>query len=205
MKRIVFDGYLKTMYPDGIEVEGDSPFECLSALAQFPGFRLSDNVRHEVVLPHFLSRDAIMARTDADEIRVVPMLMGAGGRGFGQILLGALLVAAAFVTGNPMLLKVGIGLIAGGIVQALMPAPRTSVSGSQEEKSSYLPAGKNTVQTGTRIPLLLGRRKHFGHILSLNVTAVDKQPSATATAPSGGSAYVVDSNYGMTEYTGGGA
>lgn len=204
MKQIVFEGYLHDMYPDGIAVEGDSAAECISALALYPGFRPSDGVLHSVQLPDFLSRDALFGKTSREVVRVVPMATGAGGRGMGQIILGAILIGLTIW--NPLGLfvgqfaafsasgAIGAAMMVSGIVQTLMPAPKSSDL-SQEERSKYLAAGKNTTRVGTRIPLLLGRRKVGGHFLAFNVTATNMPAAVAATAPSGGYAAYVDELY----------
>lgn len=178
MKRIVFSGYLQKMYPEGIEVEADTAAEAISALALWPGFRAQDNVQHNVVMPQFGSRDALYERTHEPVLLVVPMQMAAGGRnGFFQVVLGTVLIVVGLFLGpTPLgvaLIKVGASLVLGGIIQMLMPQPEIG-SASQEEKSAYLPAGRNTAKVGTRIPLLFGRRRIWGHFLALNVTASNR-------------------------------
>lgn len=191
MKRIVFSGYLQEMYPDGIEVEAETAAEAVSALSLWPGFRPGDNVRHSVVMPQFGSRDALYSRTDEPVLLMVPMQMVAGGRGgLFQVIIGAVLIAVGFILGpgtpwGAGLIKVGAALMIGGVIQMLMPQPELG-STSQEEKSAYLPAGRNTTKVGTRIPLLFGRRRVWGHFLSVNVTAANKpQP----TKPPAGTVY----------------
>ena len=205
MKRIVFSGYLAKMYPNGIEIDFKSAWEAMEALTMWPGFRREDGKLHEVILPQFQSVDALKAETMVDEIHVVPMVVGAGGKGgLIQIIIGATLIAVGIFTANPMLVKMGAMMVVSGLVQMLMPAPEAAQSGSQEEKSAYIPANKNTSKIGTRIPVLYGRRRVWGHFLSLNVTAGTK-PGATppATVPIGGSSSVTDSNYEHWEYVNG--
>lgn len=59
-------------------------------------------------------------------------------------------------------------MILGGVLALLMSAPKAT-SVVAEEKSKYIPANKNTVKTGTPIPILYGRRKVYGHFLSFDV------------------------------------
>lgn len=202
MKKIVFDGHLRDMYPEGICVEGDSPAECLSALANFPGFREEDGVRHDVILPDYLSRDALYARTDREVIRVSSIVAGAGGKlgQFLQIAIGVLLVVVGTITGIPQLVSLGVMMILQGVVGLLMPQPEIQKAGGTEEKSSYLSGTKNTVRIGTRIPLIYGRRKVFGHYLSFNVTATNMpQPGAPSETPDGGFSSTTDSEYVWTD------
>lgn len=201
MKTIIFEGYLKNLYPNGIRLEADSPAEAILGLQNFPGFRKEDEVLHQVELPDFPSRDSIFAPTDKEEIRVVPAIAGAGGKkgGFMQIILGVVLIIAAAVilvlSGGTLgpwsigLALAGASMLLGGIMALMMPAPKAaSVVG--EEKSKYIPANKNTVKVGTPIPILYGRRKVFGHFLSFDIDAKNQNevplPAAlppTTTAP----------------------
>lgn len=183
MKHIVFSGYLADMYPDGIRVEANSPAECISALALYPGFREEDNVKHTVKLPDFESRDAIFEGTKKEVIRVEPVLAGSGGKAgsFLMIAIGAVLIATGWGAGFGVeligfsisagtLTSIGVTLILNGVVGLLSPAPDASQS-KDEEKSDYMPANRNTTRIGTRIALLFGRRRVWGHMLSFNVTA----------------------------------
>lgn len=194
MKRIVFEGYLREMYPDGIEVCGDSAAECLSALQMYPGFRQEDEVRHTVVLPDFGSRDALCAKTSKEEIRVVPVVLAAGGSGFGQMIIGAILIVVGAYTGNATLIRMGATLLVSGVIQALMPQPNT-VTSETDERSNYLGAGRNTTRIGTRIPLILGRVKVWGHYLAFNITASNRPAPVGAGAPAGGSTWQADMDY----------
>ena len=187
MKRIVFSGYLGKMYPDGIEVEADTAAEAVSALSQWPGFRPQDDVRHTVVMPQFGSRDALYERTQEPVILVAPVQVAAGGRnGLFQVIIGAVLIAVGFFVGTATpwgagLIKVGASLAIGGVIQMLMPQPQIGTGSSQDEKSAYLPAGRNTTKVGTRIPLLFGRRRIWGHFLAINVTASNRPQPAKPT------------------------
>lgn len=184
MKTIVFEGYLHDLYPDGITLEADSPAEALYGLQNYPGFRKEDDVLYQVTLPDFPSRDAIYNRTDRTEIRVVPVLEGAGGKmgGIFQILIGVLMIVGSFflIPINPYLAAgvalSGAAMILGGIMSFLMPVPKAS-SVASDERSKYIPANKNTVKVGTPIPILFGRRKVYGHFLSFDVDAKSKEES----------------------------
>lgn len=182
MKTIRFEGYLKELYPEGIKLEADSAAEAIAGLGNFPGFRRSDEVLHQVELPMFQSRDAIYARTELEEILVVPVEQGAGGKkgGILQVIIGVVLIIAAVVVtviSGGALTPLGVGLflagasmLLGGIMAMLMPTPKAASIGS-EEKSKYIPANKNTVKVGTPIPILFGRRKIWGQFLSFDVDA----------------------------------
>lgn len=121
--------------------------------------------------------EALAGPIEDDVVQVVPAFHGAKS-GLGQILLGGLLVALSFVPGMQFaagfLLKVGAMMILGGLVQYLNPTPKADNGGS--EKALYLGSPKNTVQIGTRIPILVGRRKWGGQYLSFDINAVQVRP-----------------------------
>lgn len=129
-------------------------------------------------------------KDDETEIHIVPQLSGGKQGGLLQILIGAVLVAAAFFTmgtslafATNFLFGTGAMMILGGIAQFLQPTPK---SNSEEEKSHYLGAPKNTVKIGTRIPILYGRFRAYGHYLSFDINARDNANSGQLTLSTSG-------------------
>ncbi len=114
---------------------------------------------------------------DQEVLHFVPQLNGGKAGGFLQILLGVALVAIGFFTFGAtswigsMLMKVGALAALGGIASMLAPQPETD--GGTTNSSGYLGAPKNTTQIGTRIPILYGKRKVYGHVLSFDVNAME--------------------------------
>jgi len=183
---LIFHGYLKGLFPGGqLEVGATSAAEAISALDGRPGFRREDGDIHQVVLPGFGSHDALQAQTDVKEIHVLPALEGEGGNGgFLQVVIGAVLIVVGTVLtgmGNPLgpwMVKAGWMMVAGGVLQMLMPQP--TISKDETLRSNYLPANKNTIAIGTPIPLLVGRRKVYGQFLSFDIDAKDRGVAVTA-------------------------
>lgn len=191
MKKIVFEGGRPAeMYPNGIEVEGQSAGECLTALGNFPGFRREDGVQYQVRLPDFQSRDAIFEPTEIEVIRVVEIVEGAGGKvgAFLMVVIGVILIATgvgapagtSLVMGGTMTasaaIAMGAMMVLQGVIALMAPSPNKS-SGASGEKSNYLnAAGGNTTAIGTRISMVFGRHKVSGHILSFNVNATNALP-----------------------------
>lgn len=110
-----------------------------------------------------------------EEIHIFPQFNGGKRGGFVQILIGAVLIAASFLLPGslsflaPILLNIGISLVLGGILQ-LLSAPQRD---RDNQKSRYLGTPPNTVEIGTRIPILYGEDLVGGHFLSVNISAVD--------------------------------
>lgn len=197
MKHIQFHGPLALLYPEGIKVEGDSPAECLTALQFFEGFKPDSGKYYQVVLPDFQSRQAIFDKTDREIIHVHSVIEGAGGKvgALLQIAIGILLIYTGWgAAGGVKLLGVTIAqstlvmtgamMILGGVTSLLMPQPKLSTSTTDEKRSNYLNSTRNTVRIGTRVPLIFGTRKWFGHYLSFNITATNLDaPAPDGTSP----------------------
>lgn len=189
MKSIILHGSLKELYPHPLEVVAETAAEAISALSQRLKLILGIGGRVQVELPDFQSRDAIYEKTERREIHVYPTMAGAGGGGrpgMLQIVIGVVLIAAAFFTGGATLAAgtsilgmstasvamMGAMMVLGGLIQLLAPTPELE-KGTSERKSEYLGAPKNTVRIGTPIPLIYGRRKAYGHFLSFDIDAKD--------------------------------
>lgn len=187
-KLIKFDcPRLSVLYPDGIRVAGRSAADAIAMLQYHPGFEQENGERLMFRCPDFQSRDALKEATDREVIVLEAVgAAGAGGKVGGIIMavIGIVLIIFAPYLA-PMLAP--LGATAGGIatfgamlalqglIAVIAPAPSAPSVGDQRQgdKSEYLPANKNTVRTGTRIALILGRAKVYGHFLSFNVTATN--------------------------------
>lgn len=107
------------------------------------------------------------------EIRIVPVIGGAGGP-VGRILVGAALIAGSFFTAgatiglfglaapvavSSVMLGVGASLVLGGVAQLLTPVPKVP-SGSdseQDPRKSYSFSGiQNTSRQGVPVPIVYG-------------------------------------------------
>lgn len=178
LRRIHLHGSLKTLHPGPIEVYAASVAEALKAVtSQIPGFRGNavEGPRRIKVMNYETVESLIVPSADED-LHVFPQLNGGKSGGFFQILIGAVLIAASFVPGlqafAPILLKIGIMMVIGGILQ-LFNTPKRDNKDSVEKKSHYLGTPKNTVEIGTRIPILCGEDKIGGHYISFNIDSVD--------------------------------
>jgi len=155
-----------------------SPGEAVRALcAVLPGFRaafLGDDGRAEyhVFVGRGAQREAIdESRKDdlvgpAAPIRIVPAIAGAKRQGLGQTILGAVLIVAGYmITGlsygwaapvGTALMKAGVVMMIGGVVQMLSPQRKTD--DSKNDPSYGLDAGAvNITDSGVPVPLALGR------------------------------------------------
>jgi len=194
LKTVYLYGILKTLTGvDSVQLAGGSVYELIDGLSAMFHKELQpspDRSRVVVKIRDYETEEAIRAPLDegVEEIHVYPTLLGGGGgNGLLKIIIGVILVAivawAIVVTGGgilvglanltalgSMMLTTGIGLIVGGLMEAMMPQPKMDMSAANDlESSKYLGSNGNTVKIGTPISLLMGRHKFYGHIISFNV------------------------------------
>lgn len=102
---------------------------------------------------------------DHNEIHITPKAAGSGK--FGQIIMGVILIVVGVVltaygfgaVGGPMT-TAGIAMVAGGVVQLLMPTPNVEALSNErpDSKPSYIFNGAvNTYEQGGPVPLVYGR------------------------------------------------
>ena len=126
----------------------------------------------------------------AEEIKIVPMIAGAGGS-TGRILLGAALIGLAFTTGGASLAglkagtafqgaawwaggaaSIGAGLIIGGVAEILFPVPKPEkFENDQDPRISFDFGGTpNTSRAGTTHPIVYGEIFTGSTVISMNLT-----------------------------------
>ena len=125
-------------------------------------------------------------------IIIFPVITGEGGRGLGQILLGALLIGGSFVFGglqfNQLLgpivqpgslaaakgltkaaFYIGASLVLGGISAMLTPLPSIDNSEADPENSFAFSSPINVSRAGIPIPLIYGRRVVGSAVISASI------------------------------------
>jgi predicted phage tail protein len=159
-----------------------SPREAIRLIeANKPGFlnwirgNLDKYDRYKVIVDYedgrkeHLDEDTFPLQRQMKRIRIVPIVMGAGG--VGKIILGVLLVAAGVISGNPMLVGSGILSMAGGIIELISPRPKKTDQSVREDGTSYFFDGPvNTTQQGVPVPLIYGRVLVGSHAISARVS-----------------------------------
>lgn len=134
---------------------------------------------------------------DADVVKVIPVVSGAGGRGLGQILLGAALIgiavaapgvglfgggaggfgvvtgasggfaAAAAVAGN-----LGLALTLGGIATMITPVPKQPEFSEADPSGGFAFSGaQNISQEGVPVPVVYGEMIVGSVVLSTKLVA----------------------------------
>lgn len=118
-----------------------------------------------------------------DAIRIVPVIAGSKKAGLLQTILGAVIVAAGFIStftpaaaAAPYLYSMGASMMLGGVVQMLSPQLSGLASKqSDENKASYAFGGvTNTASQGYPVGLLYGKRRIGGAIISAGIYVEDK-------------------------------
>ncbi len=182
---------------DKVQVRGNTVKELVEAVSANYKKELTPtmgNPRLMCRIKGYDTPESLVAPLEEDDIHLYPCLMGAGGGGsFWKIVVGALLIVAAFYTGGASLSALtalggsalagqlsvvmflgGAGLMLGGIADKLFPQPKMDLNSSTDvESSKYLGSNANTVKIGTPIPIIMGRHLHYGQMVSFNVDAVD--------------------------------
>jgi predicted phage tail protein len=180
MKTIFLHGSLNELHPEPIKVHAETAAEAVSFLKQLEGFDV-ENPR-PIRVRGIDCRDAIYDKTLCpDELHIYPALAGAGGNGgMLQVIIGAVLFIVGIVVGvltswtgfggaaGFSLAMSGAMMMLGGILMMLAPTPKTD---NDTRQSLYIPSNQNTVKIGTRIKLIYGRVRTYGHFLSFNVDA----------------------------------
>ena len=117
-------------------------------------------------------------------IRIVPVIIGSKKAGLLQTILGAVIVAVGAIatfgfaqTWGVNVMIAGGAMIAGGVVQMLSPQPTGLASKqSADNRASYAFGGvTNTAAQGYPVPLLYGRRRIGGAIISAGIYVEDQQ------------------------------
>lgn len=122
-------------------------------------------------------------------IKIVPVTIGSKRAGALQTILGAVLVVAGVVVGvlagwtgiggavAAGMIKVGAALAIGGVIQML--SPQTGGLASKQDadnQASYAFGGvTNTAAQGYPVPLLYGKRRIGGAIISAGIYVEDQQ------------------------------
>lgn len=119
-----------------------------------------------------------------DVIRIIPVIMGSKKAGVLQTILGAVLVVVGavlnftpFAAASPFFYQAGAAMILGGVIQML--SPQTAGLASKQDadnRASYAFGGvTNTAAQGYPVPLLYGKRRIGGAIISAGIYVEDQQ------------------------------
>jgi predicted phage tail protein len=162
-------------------------------LANFPQLEkhMADQHYRVSVGKYALRLDELHDPAGQQEIKIVPVLAGAGGA-TGRIIIGALLVVGAFFTGgatigllglaapvavSTVLASVGASLILGGVAQLLTPTPKINAPGTPQDnndpRKSYSFSGiQQTSRQGVPVPIVYGETVVGSVVVSAGIDTV---------------------------------
>ena len=204
LKTIKLYGVLGKKFGKEFHLAVESTREAVKALSvQVLGFEQFMLTAHEQGLAFAvfqddenIGEDQIDFETGAKVIKIVPKVIGAGGNGVLQTILGAVMVVVGVVMlyipgAQPFAASVigaGIGMMVGGIAQMMMPKMD---EGDQNQDGNRANKGfggaVTTIAQGNPVPILYGQREVGGFIVNAGQFAVDTFSSADAGFTGGGS------------------
>lgn len=186
LKTITLAGALGEKYGRVHRLDCTDALDAIRAFcAMLPGFQ-QDFVRrrYRVVLDGVPVTNREELGLPAREIRFAPVISGAG-HGVGEVIVGALLIVAAYYTGGAstalgfgtaaewgavgsMAFSLGASMVLSGLAQALSQPPQQTYS------QSYLFNGPvNSTQQGNPVPILYGQLMIGSQVASANLQAYD--------------------------------
>ena len=196
LKTIKLYGVLGKKFGKEFHLAVESTREAVKALSvQVPGFEQFMLTAHEQGLTFAvfqddenISEDQIDFETGAKVIKIVPKVIGAGGNGILQTILGAVMVVVGVITQQYWAVGMGVGMMVGGIAQMMMPKMD---EGDQNQDGNRANKGfggaVTTIAQGNPVPILYGQREVGGFIVNAGQFAVDTFSSADAGYTGGGS------------------
>lgn len=129
-----------------------------------------------------IGKDDLGLPNNGRDIRIVPVIIGSKKAGVLQTIFGVALVAAAIwmpgisIAASNMMFAAGSAMAAGGVMQMLSPQFGGLASKqSADNKASYAFGGvTNTAAQGYPVPLLYGKRRIGGAIISASICVEDQ-------------------------------
>lgn len=197
VKTIRLYGVLGSLFGREHRLAVNSPLEAIKALSTvIPGFQryLLNSKEMGITYAvfegrHNLRKEDLPLDSNGADIRIAPMIIGSKKAGVFQTILGAVMVAVGVITGvltgwTGIGGQIGFGLamsgasmMLGGVVQMLSPMQGGLASRQDpDNKPSYAFGGPvNTIAQGNPVPILYGRRRIGGAIISAGIYAEDQQ------------------------------
>lgn len=170
LKKVVLYGPMRKRFGREFELAVSSPKEAIHALCmQVEGFKkyLFDSKSNGLTFAIFIGKrnigeDGLHDPAGNDEIRIAPVIEGSKRAGALQTIVGAVLIVVGAIlyytpVGMP-LIKLGVSLALGGVVQMLSPQPKgLGAKDDPGNMPSYSMDGAvNTQAQGNPVPLCYG-------------------------------------------------
>lgn len=187
MRKVKLYGELAKKFGREFMLEVESVAEAVRALsANFPGFEKELMTAHLRGVEYVVRAD----KRDVSEmelnnslapqetIRIAPIAVGRKKGGVFQTIFGAILVVVGVVlnahgqTWGTYLIQAGAALVAGGIIQMLIPVPKMDDPSERPENkpSTYFDGAVNTLAQGHPVPLGYGKLMVGSAVISAGLT-----------------------------------
>lgn len=176
----------------------DTPIEAVKALSvMIPGFQkfMLESKERGLTFAVFegnknLRKDDLPLLANGNDIRIAPIILGSKKAGMFQTILGAVMVVigaiGAFTPWGQALgggawgsymMQMGGAMMLGGVIQMLSPMQGGLASRQDpDNKPSYAFGGPvNSIAQGNPVPILYGKRRIGGAIISAGIYAEDQQ------------------------------
>lgn len=204
MRVIRLNGELGKRFGRLHKLDVRSPAEAIRALcANIDGFHEFLNSSHERGVGYRCIADKDTLDQDglhkpmSKSFSITPVVHG-GGK-IGSIILGVVLIAAAFIIAPPLVgalgptlgmgtgigflgltyanvAWLGVALVLGGVSQLLAPTPKAAKSGERNENNYFNGPVNNTAQ-GSAVPFGYGRVVAGSAVISASITVEQKPPA----------------------------
>lgn len=192
MNTVHLHGRLAEEFGGPFDLEIVDPKEAIRALGmQIPGFLglLGEGSWHVIRGTedngHYLDEESLGLGLGSQPIHIMPATEGAGDSGVGKVIVGVVMVAAAFYTGGASLAAWGTGATAAGAIGAgmviagasmmMVPNPETgSYEDKEKDEQSFLFNGPvNVNKQGVAVPLIYGTVMTGSVVISAGIRAED--------------------------------
>lgn len=202
LKTIKLYGVLGKKFGKEFKLAVENTREAVKALSvQVPGFEQFMLTAHEHGMAFAVFQDdenigenQIDFDTGAEVIKIVPKVIGAGGNGVLQTILGVVMIVVGAVMNvyapgsGAGVIAAGVGMLIGGVAMMLMPKVDDQDQNQDGNKSNHGFGGAvTTIAQGNPVPILYGQREVGGFIVNAGQFAVDTFSSADAGYTGGGS------------------
>lgn len=180
--KIKFHGFLEKLIPEVIEGSFETLHDAIMYVSHnYPALKAPLEIgRYAIQIPGYATRESIYCKLYTDNIDIYPYTEMSKSGGIGQMIVGATMIAVAFVAniffpGNPVsvyLANWGLTLMAfGALTYLLTPKLKNKSDDGSSADNKYLGSPANTTASGTPIPIGYGLFKVHGHYLSFNISS----------------------------------
>ena len=180
--KIKFHGFLEKLIPEVIEGSFETLHDAIMYVSHnYPALKAPLEIgRYAIQIPGYTTRESIYCKLYTDNIDIYPYTEMSKSEGMGQIIVGATMIAVAFVaniffpgnSASAYLATWGLTLMVfGTLTYLLTPKLKNKSDDGSSADNKYLGSPANTTASGTPIPIGYGLFKVHGHYLSFNISS----------------------------------